>query len=271
MKFNANGLEHFYKDSADGENSKTPLVLIHGFPHTHELWREQVSELSKKYRIITYDLREHGQSEVGDGNLLVEFFVDDLIGLLDHLKLRSVVLGGLSMGGYIALRAIERNPERFSALILCDTASTADDNATKLKRSNSIRMIRERGFEAFVENYMDGVLMPETLQSNPELLDRFRSMIFENIPATVKATLVALSARMDLNDSLAQIRVPTLIVFGDKDQITPLVKAKILQSGIAGSELKIIPGVGHLSSFEAPQAFNRIISEFLDRLAKISA
>lgn len=265
MKFTANGLDHFYTDSITSTQTRKlrTVVFIHGFPHTHHLWDEQVKGLASQLRVITYDLREHGQSQIGDGTLLIEFFVDDLISLLDHLQLQQVTLVGLSMGGYIALRAMERNPERFESLVLCDTSSDPDNNAAKLKRAKSIQMIREKGLESFVESYTDGVLMPETLRKNPELQNRFRKMILENKPPTVKGTFAALSARMDMNPVLSSIRVPTLIIVGEKDQITPLEQAKKLQAGISGSRLEIIPGVGHLSSFESPEVFNSALLQFL--------
>ena len=104
MKAIINGIELYYEDS--GSPTATPIVLIHGFPFSHEMWRPQIELLKSKYRVIAYDVRGHGESEVGGGQYLIEFFVEDLIGLLDHLKIEKTILCGLSMGGYTALRAV---------------------------------------------------------------------------------------------------------------------------------------------------------------------
>ena len=134
MKAVVNGGEVFYVER--GISDAAPIVLIHGFPFSHEMWEPQIEVLQKRFRVIAYDLRGHGKSGVGDGQYTLEFFVDDLLGLLGHLKIERAVLCGLSMGGYIALRAVERNPERVRSLILADTQSKADSNEAKLKRAS---------------------------------------------------------------------------------------------------------------------------------------
>src|SRR3972149_4779485 len=143
MKALINGWNTSY--NIDGNASGQPVVFIHGFPFSQQMWRSQVAELSRDYRVITYDVRGHGKSEVGDSQFTIEFFVDDLIALLDHLRIEKAVVIGLSMGGYIALRAIERHPERFSALGLCDTRSEADSDEGKVKRSANIKLVKTEG------------------------------------------------------------------------------------------------------------------------------
>jgi len=118
-----NGAMMHYVDI--GDKAARPIVLVHGFPFSHEMWNPQTTYLEKELRVIAYDVRGHGKSDFGDGQYTLELFVDDLIGLLDHLKLERTALCGLSMGGYIVLRAIERNPERCVALVLSDTTSQA--------------------------------------------------------------------------------------------------------------------------------------------------
>jgi pimeloyl-ACP methyl ester carboxylesterase len=136
-----NGINLYYTDTGNEESS--PIVFVHGFPFSSKMWNRQTKMLldsNRHLRIVTYDLRGHGQSEIGDGQYTIELFVDDLVALLDNLKIDKTILCGFSMGGYIALRAIERNPERFDGLVLCDTMSTADSNEAKVKRANSIKM-----------------------------------------------------------------------------------------------------------------------------------
>ncbi len=148
-----------------------PIVLIHGFPFSHEMWSPQIAFLEKKLRVIAYDVRGHGKSDVGDGQYTLELFVDDLIGLLDHLKIEKAVLCGLSMGGYIALRAIERNPERWHALVLCDTSSQADSNEAKLRRAATIRAIKREGVKPFADTFLESAFAQTAKDAEAETDD----------------------------------------------------------------------------------------------------
>ena len=125
----------------------------------------------KNMRIITYDLRGHGQSEVGDGQYTIELFVDDLVALLDHLKITKTILCGFSMGGYIALRAIVRNPDRFNALILCDTMSAADSNEAKIRRASSMELIKREGVERYAEAFLKAVFAARTFRTNRSIIN----------------------------------------------------------------------------------------------------
>ena len=147
-----------------GPVNATPIVFIHGFPFNREMWQPQVEFLEKSYRVITYDLRGHGKSTVGDGQYFMEYFVDDFITLLNHLKIASAVICGFSMGGYIALRAIERYPEKFKGLILADTRSEADSNEAKLKRAAGLMAIKSQGMALFAEGFLKMALAPETFK-----------------------------------------------------------------------------------------------------------
>lgn len=151
MYLSTNGTTLYYIDV--GQPSSPPIVLIHGFPLSHEMWINQIEVLKNAYRVVAYDLRGQGKSEVGDGQFTLEFLVDDLITLLDHLKIKQAVLCGLSMGGYVSLRAIERNTERVSGLVLCDTKTEADPNETKLARGGSIRTIKKNGVDAYARTF----------------------------------------------------------------------------------------------------------------------
>src|SRR5262245_28830559 len=135
-------IQLFYEEK--GPPNAYPLVFIHGFPFNHTTWNPQWEALPSSRRAVRYDLRGHGQSETGDGQYTLELFVDDLMGLLDFLEISRAVLCGLSMGGYTALRAAERHPERIRGLVLCDTKSEADSNETKLKRAENLKLIKTK-------------------------------------------------------------------------------------------------------------------------------
>ncbi len=246
-----------------GPKEGMPLVLIHAFPLNHTLWNRQIQALSEKHRVISYDLRGHGESDVGDGQYTIELFVDDLIDLLDHLKIEKTIVCGLSMGGYIALRALERHPERFSALVLCDTRSEADSDEAKIKRSAGLRLLKEKGVPLFAEEFVKPAFAPETFKTNPEIVQTVKEMILKNSPLGIGGALLALASRTDTTESLKQIKIPTLVLVGEKDQITPPSAALSLKEKIPSAQMHVIPQAGHLSNLENPSEFNRRLIAFL--------
>jgi 3-oxoadipate enol-lactonase len=249
-----------------GPSAKIPVVFIHGFPFSQEMWAPQIAALQNAYSLITYDNRGHGKTEAGDGQYLIETFVDDLIGLLDSLEIQKAVLCGLSMGGYIALRAVERNPERVQALVLCDTRSEADSNEAKLKRAANVKLVKEKGLPAFAEGFLKAVFAPESFENKPEAVELIRKIILANPPLGVCGTLLALASRTDTTDALPKISVPTLIMVGEHDPITPPAASKAMKKAIPDSELHIIPHAAHLSNLENPEEFNQHLSHFLKKL-----
>src|SRR3989344_4164876 len=178
-----------------GPSGKIPVVFIHGFPFNQAMWKPQVQAFKNAYHLITYDNRGHGQSEAGDGQYMIEFFVDDLMGLLDHLKIQKAVLCGLSMGGYIALRAVERTPERVCALVLCDTRCEADSNEAKLKRAAAIITVKEKGVPTFAEGVLKTVFAPKSFETRPQDVEAVRKMILSNPPLGISGALLALASR----------------------------------------------------------------------------
>jgi len=260
MHLSSNGTMLYYIDV--GQASSPPIVLIHGFPLSHEMWADQVEVLKDAYRVVACDLRGQGRSEVGNGQFTLEFLVDDLIALLDHLKINRAVLCGLSMGGYLTLRAVERNAERISGLVLCDTKSEADSNETKLARSASIRAIEKNGVNAYAEAFLKGALSPTSLKDRG-LVETATKMIRQNQALGLCGTLLALAGRTDTTSFLPKIDVPTLILVGEQDTITPLDHSRRMQSLIQKSELQIIPKSGHMSNMENPTIFNTHLLNFL--------
>lgn len=264
MRAKINGLEVAYNTA--GNPSDLPVLFIHGFPFSQEMWKPQVTLLSQNYRVITYDVRGHGGSEVGDGQYSLEFFVDDLFRLLDHLKIEKAIVVGLSMGGYIALRAIERSPERFRALVLCDTRSEADTTEGKIKRAASIKLVKTEGVKKFAEGFVKAVFAPQTFEAKPDTVRFIQQIIEKTSPAAIAGTLFALAARTDTTPSLPNIKVPTLILVGEHDTLTPPSAAEAMYAKIPDSELHVIPGAAHMSNLENPEEFNKHLLDFLSRL-----
>jgi len=260
MYFSTNGTTLYYIDV--GQPSGSPIVLIHGFPLSHEMWTSQIEALKNAYRVVAFDLRGQGRSEVGDGQFTLEFLVDDLIALLDYLKIDRAVLCGLSMGGYVSLRAVERNTQRVRGLVLCDTKSEADPNETKLARSVSIRAIKRDGVDAYAESFLKGALSPTSLKDR-HVVETTAKIIRQNQALGLCGTLLALAGRTDTTSFLSKIAIPTLILVGEQDTLTPPEHSRRMQSLIQNSELHIIPKAGHFTNLENPTILNAHLLSFL--------
>lgn len=265
MKDIINGNELYWIEM--GRTDAVPIVLIHGFPFSHEMWEPQIEALQKQFRVIAYDLRGHGKSGVGDGQYVLEFFVDDLVGLLDYLKIEKAVLCGLSMGGYIALRATERNSERVKALILADTQARADSNETKLRRAAAIKSVKVNGVNQYADSFVQSVFTPQSLSSRSEAVEKIRRIIRSNSPEGICGALLALLSRTDTTEALSRINVPTLIMVGENDALTPPSASKEMQSRIATSLLHLIVHAAHMSNLENSKEFNKHLLDFLTKLS----
>jgi 3-oxoadipate enol-lactonase len=264
MKFSINELNIFVTDT--GKRDGLPVVLIHGFPFSHKMWQPQIEALAPNFRVVAYDIRGFGQSDVGDGQFLLEFFVDDLVALLDFLKIERAVLCGLSMGGYVALRAAERNPEKIRALVLCDTRAEADSNEAKVKRAAAIRAVKTQGVKIFAENFVKSVLAAQTFSENPRLVEEIRAVIESNSPLGICGALLAMASRTDTTAALPKIGAPTLILVGEHDALTPPAVAKTMRERIPNSEWHVISRAAHVSNLENPQEFNAHLLEFLQKI-----
>lgn len=263
MKIEVNGHSLYYREQ--GPTEGLPVVFIHGFPFSHRMWDPQLKALPGSYRGVAYDIRGHGDSAVGNGQYSVEFFVDDLIGLLDHLAIDQGVVCGLSMGGYIALRALERHPDRFQGLVLCDTRSTADPDATRVDRAKTITAVKTNGVQPFAEGFAKAVFAPASFAAIPLVVQQIQDIITATDPLSIGGTLLALAARTDTTPALSGITIPTLILVGEHDALTPPADAEAMQAQLPNAELHVIPGAAHLSNLENPTVFNRHLLAFLER------
>lgn len=250
-----------------GPRGGLPVVLVHGFPFSHAQWRPQLDSLSESCHVAAYDLRGMGRTEVGDGQYTMETYVDDLFGLMDHLGFDRAVVCGLSMGGYVVLRAVERDPGRFLGLILCDTRSAADSDEGKIGRAEAIEALKRDGPEAFGEGFLPKVLGPTTLGSRPEVVGAVQGLMAgQRVPGLVGAML-AMASRTDTTDALHQVTAPTLVVVGEEDTLTPPAQSREMAARIPEAELVVIPEAGHVSNLENPDAFDRAVLPFLARIA----
>jgi 3-oxoadipate enol-lactonase len=227
------------------------------------MWNNQTEELSKEYFCVSYDIRGLGESPVGDGQFTMEMFVDDVMEVIKKLKLNKPVICGLSMGGYIALRAVERFKSDFSGAILCDTKSTADDNDAKVRRAEGVKKINELGVEKFVNDFVPNCFAEESL-SKPFYKETLRRSL-KSSPAGVKGCLLAMAGRTDTTEYLPEIKIPVLVICGEKDKLSPSQVMKEMADTISDSEFQIILGAGHIGPLENPEAVNKAIMDFLLR------
>jgi pimeloyl-ACP methyl ester carboxylesterase len=254
---NVNGVQIAYRDEGRGR----PLLLVHAFPLSGAMWERQIAALAQTYRLIVPDLRGFGASPTVPGTASLDQYADDLAGLLDQLGLEQVAVAGLSMGGYIAFALLRRHGERVNALILADTRSQPDAEEGRRAREENARLVEEQGPRAIADQ-----MLPKLLSSNAsdDLRAEVRRMIEANDRAGIAAALRAMAGRPDSTPLLATIAVPTLIVVGSEDGLTPPSDARAMHTAIAGSRLVELPGAGHLANLEAPEAFNAGVDDLLN-------
>ncbi len=261
MNININGLSV----NIFGDPKNHPIIFVHGFPYDYTMWENQIEALQRNYFCIAYDVRGLGGSFVGDGQFTMEFFVDDLFSIIKELHLNKPVLCGLSMGGYISLRAIERDQNIFSALILCDTKAEADDNASKLKRAFGINQINTEGLIKFADAFVTNCFAEDTLKEQEKMFLATLYKSHKHNPTGVKGCIIAIMSRTDTTESLSKIKIPTLVLCGSFDKLTPTTVMRSMANKIQGSEFGIVPQAGHMTPLENPECVNDLIIGFLKR------
>ncbi len=239
------------------------IVFIHGFPFSSAIWTQQLESLPGNVQGISYDIRGYGRSRGGHPYYSIDLFARDLLELLQSLSLKNVVLCGVSMGGYIALRALEISPERIKGLVLCDTNSASDTNEGKIKRFASIEQVIKDGKEVFADNFMKNIFSDKTFSDNQPLTESIREIILNTSTETICSTQMALASRTDTTDMLAAIKMPVLVVRGAEDRLMTQDQAEQLKDAIHGAELEVIPNSGHLPNCEASELFNDILNSYL--------
>jgi pimeloyl-ACP methyl ester carboxylesterase len=250
----------------DDEGAGSAVVLLHGFPLGRWIWDGPRAALRDRYRVIAPDFRGHGDSEVTPGPYTMDALAEDVARLLDGLRVERAVVGGLSMGGYVAFAFWRRFPARVRALLLCDTRAKGDDRGEKIMRQSTAQVALDKGTAAVVDGMLPKLLAPRTLAERPDLCAAVRARLARTDPRAVAATLLGMKDRADSTPTLATISVPTLIVVGSDDQLTPPTLARELQAGVAGARLEVVADAGHLAPVEQPAATSAALRRFLDDL-----
>ncbi|MEY9878402.1 pimeloyl-ACP methyl ester carboxylesterase [Streptacidiphilus sp. MAP12-33] len=252
--------------------SGTPLVLLHAFPLSARMWESQLDELpgsdGSDARVLAVDLRGFGGTALGTDDPSLDLLADDIALLLDAAGIDQAVLGGLSMGGYVAMAFARRYPQRLSGLLLADTKGTADTDAARENRERVAKAVLARNsVRLLVDEQLPAPLLGATTARRcPKLVDHVAGLIGEAAPESVAWAQRAMAARPDSLASLRAVDVPALVVVGDEDTLTPPSDAEALAAALPQAELTILPGAGHLSALEVPEAFNTAVRGLLARI-----
>ncbi len=258
------------------------VVFIHGFPFDGSMWTPQLDALPAGWRGIAPDLRGFGESplngdvhETSSGRLgggitrtdepviTMSRLADDIAAVIDEECDGPAVVCGLSMGGYVALELIRRHPDRVQALVLADTRAEADSDEARENRLLMAQTARSSGTRPIATAMVPSLLAESTRQSRPDVVEKVREMILGTPVPTLVGALAGMAVRRDSTGSLAGIAVPTLVLVGEDDGITPPDDARRMAAAIPDATLTVVPDAGHLSGLENPGAFNAALTDFL--------
>ncbi len=257
-----------YLDSAPGDTSLRTYVLLHAFPIGANQWEPQIHSIPAGWRLITPDLRGFGGSTELDSASAwaMSDYADDVSDLLDELSVSRAVIGGLSMGGYAALALLQSAPEVIEGLILADTRATPDTPEGRANRRNMLALVDREGPSGVAREMMPKLLGKTTLELNPSAEAQVRRLIKQQSPVAIRGAIHRMMHRPDSTALLPQISVPTLVIVGEEDELTPPADARLIAEAVPGATLVTIPSAGHLSNLEQPDAFNAALNEFLAKL-----
>ncbi len=246
-----------------------PIICLHGFPFDKSMWARQLDFLKTTNRVIAIDIRGFGDSVDEQSTLSIELFANDLIAFMDKLVIEKAIICGLSMGGFIALNAVNRFQPRFEALILCDTQCIADTDTVKGKRYETIESIKIEGVKPFNDAFIKNVFHSESLINKPIVVEQLTNVVFANSQDIIIRGLTALAEGGETCTTLNLITIPTLIICGREDKVTPLAQSEFMKDNISGSIHYVINNAGHVSNLEEPEEFNSYLHEFLKHLSII--
>ena len=264
MKTQVNGIALAYSDQGTG----LPLVFLHAFPLNRRMWTAQEEGLSSRFRVITIDLRGHGESDAPLWHYTLDQAAEDVRALLDQLSIQQAVLIGLSMGGYILFAFYRKYAARVKGLVLADTKAQADSMEGKQARFQLAQVSYSNGSSAIADVMIPRLLSPRTISTRPEIVEQVRTMIEGNQTSGIVGDLMAMAERPDSLPTLTQITCPTQIIVGELDAMTPLSDARTMADTIPGARLAVIPGAAHLANLEQPELFTRIVGSFASELAE---
>jgi pimeloyl-ACP methyl ester carboxylesterase len=256
-------VELYHRDAGSGP----PVVLLHAFPLSSAMWLAQREALAGDYRVITPDLRGFGGSPLGDDEPSLDAAADDVARLLDAKGLDRVVLGGLSMGGYVTMAFLRRHPDRASAVVLADTKAGADPPAARENRERIAGLVTaDPESTVLIDEVLPTLSGPTTARDRPMVVGRLKAFVQAAPPAAVAWAQRAMAARPDSFETLGAVTVPALVVVGEEDGLAPVAEAEAMTAAMPDARLEVLAGAGHLSAVEVPDDFISVVRAFLSRL-----
>jgi 3-oxoadipate enol-lactonase len=257
MKIKANGISINYQ--VDGPEGAPWIVFSNSLATSTAMWDEQAAALKSSFRVLRYDQRGHGGTEVPGGRYAFDTLLDDALGLLDALGVAKAHFAGLSMGGATALGLAERHPDRLDKVIVCDSPCQSTPQSSQ-QWEERIAVAQKQGIDALVEPTVGRWFPPETLAKNPPHLDKVRAM-FRATPVNGFIGCAAALADHDYASAIASVKRPVLFLVGEKDAPAPAMRK--LHEKLPGSRYVELPGAGHISNMDRPAEFNRALQDFL--------
>jgi 3-oxoadipate enol-lactonase len=246
------------------EGKGAPVVLLHPFPANHDFWQTLIPSLSSRYQLILPDLRGHGDSQIGEGPALMEKHALDIARVMDDAGVGRAAMVGVSIGGYALFEFWRRYRGRAAAFVLMDTKATADTLDARNARLQAADVVMEQGTESFIDAQLPKLMGETTRRTRPDLVETARRMMLKMSPEDISLVQRGMAARQDSVETLKTINVPTLLVVGEEDTLTPLADAELMRQHIGGSQLQLLPKAGHYSPFERPEEAGRMLRQFLD-------
>ncbi len=240
------------------------ILLVHGFPLDHSMWSEQIDVLAVRNRVIAPDLRGFGESDGQGDTTTMQQFAADLAGLLEALEIRErITLCGLSMGGYVAWQFWKHHRERLSRLILCDTRAASDTSDGAQGRLALAKTVLAEGALPVADSMLPKLFAPKTIESRPPCVEATKEVMESTRPTTIAATLRGMAERPDMTTELPNIELPTLLLCGEHDVITPTDEMRTVAAAMPDAMFHVIYGAGHMSPLERPERVNHLILDFL--------
>ena len=238
------------------------LVLLHPFPLNHHFWDEIASLLSGSYRVVTPDLRGHGQSELGDGPATMAKHATDLLALCNAEEIDKAAFVGVSIGGYVLFEFWRQHRERFSALVLSNTRAVAETEDSRAARFRIADQVLSGGTEGFIEDMLGRLLGSTTRSERPDIVEAARRMMQSMSAEDIAGVQRGMADRPDSTETLSTIDVPALVIAGEED-IPPLSAAELMRDRIAGSQFYVINKAGHYAAMEQPKKYAQVLLDFL--------
>lgn len=243
-----------------------PVILLHAFPAHHAMWEPAAQVLASRYSVILPDLRGHGDSGVGEGPATMAKHAADIARVCDQENVGRAVFAGVSIGGYILFEFWRRFRGRVAGVALCDTRAQADSPESRANRLQVAADVLERGVEPFLDGLLPRLIGQTTQQTRPDRVAEARAMATKMSPEDISLVQRGMAERPDSVETLRTINVPTLVLVGEEDVVTPVADADFMRQAISGAQMKVIPRAGHFAVWEQPEEAGRLLRQFIDSL-----